>query len=268
MICIYHKNCVDGFASALAVRKKYPDVKLFPRLYHESPPDVHREDVIITDFSFSRNIILEMAEEAKTITIIDHHKSAIEDLKDLPQNVTFIYDINHSGCVLTYKYLFRKIPPLLFLYIEDHDLHKHHYINTKAVCAGLFSHVYDFDLWEKFLENTESLCQDGEVILRKQDKDINEILLDGVIYRNVGGLVVPCINVPYNLSTEACSRLVDKNLFVAAYYYNKDGIKFSLRSNKGGYDVSKIAKKYNGGGHENAAGFMISSLAELDNIPA
>jgi nanoRNase/pAp phosphatase (c-di-AMP/oligoRNAs hydrolase) len=43
--------------------------------------------------------------------------------------------------------------------------------------------------------------------------------------------------------------------FAATYYDSPRGRVFSLRSQEGGEDVSKIAVLYGGGGHQHAAGF-------------
>lgn len=52
MICIYHKNCADGFGAAWAVRKKFGSaVKMIPASYQSTPPDVTGETVyIVKDF--------------------------------------------------------------------------------------------------------------------------------------------------------------------------------------------------------------------------
>ena len=53
-ICIYHKNCPDGFGSALAVQK-YCELNHFNCEYiaanhGDTPPDVDGKNVIIVDF--------------------------------------------------------------------------------------------------------------------------------------------------------------------------------------------------------------------------
>jgi nanoRNase/pAp phosphatase (c-di-AMP/oligoRNAs hydrolase) len=46
-------------------------------------------------------------------------------------------------------------------------------------------------------------------------------------------------------------------MFAATYIDGPKGRIFSLRSTKDGMDVSKIAERFGGGGHKNAAGFTI-----------
>lgn len=81
-LVIYHGNCADGFGAAWCFWNKYGDEYEFhPGVYQEPPPDVADRDVYLVDFSYKRPGLLEMAKTAESITVIDHHKSAIEDLK-------------------------------------------------------------------------------------------------------------------------------------------------------------------------------------------
>ena len=77
--CIYHANCPDGFAAAWVVKKALENVVFFPAGYQTTPPDVTGKDVVIADFSYKRPVLLEMAAQANSILILDHHKTAIED---------------------------------------------------------------------------------------------------------------------------------------------------------------------------------------------
>jgi len=77
ILCIYHGNCADGFASAWVVRKFYKEVYLPDDLefhagvYQNPPPDVTGKDVILVDFSYKRPILDEMKSKAASILILD-----------------------------------------------------------------------------------------------------------------------------------------------------------------------------------------------------
>lgn len=105
-ICIYHGNCADGFGAAVAVRMALgaDSVDFHPGVYQTPPPDVTGRDVIIVDFSYKRDVMIEMAEQAKSILILDHHKSAEADLKDLPANVSAHFDMTRSGAVMAWQH--------------------------------------------------------------------------------------------------------------------------------------------------------------------
>jgi hypothetical protein len=94
VLCIYHGNCADGFGAAWAVRHALgaENVEFFPGVYQQEPPDVTGRDVVMVDFSYKHPVIHAMAAKARTLLILDHHKSAAEDLKDLPEPPTGPYN--------------------------------------------------------------------------------------------------------------------------------------------------------------------------------
>ena len=76
-LCIYHANCIDGFAAAWIVRKYFHGIVDFhPGHYGEPPPDVAGRDVFIVDFSYKRPVLLQMIQAAESLTILDQHLSA------------------------------------------------------------------------------------------------------------------------------------------------------------------------------------------------
>lgn len=259
-VCIYHGNCADGFGAAWAVRKALGDIEFHPGKYQEPPPDVTGKDVVMVDFSYKRPELLELAARAKSILILDHHKTAAEDLVDLPANVTAIFDMNHSGAMLTWKHFFPdEAPPVLLLHIEDRDLWRFALKNTREIQANVFSYPYDFQVWDRLMAaNVETLITEGSAIERKHFKDIKELL--GVVTRPmiIGGFSVPVANLPYIHSSDAGHQLAEGRPFGACYWDTPEGRVFSLRSTDAGVDVGAVAQLYGGGGHRNAAGFSVS----------
>ncbi len=76
-LCIYHKNCSDGFGAALAV-KQYCDLNNFDcefiaAQHGDEAPDVSNKHVFIVDFSYSREVILKLEQAAQSLLVIDHH---------------------------------------------------------------------------------------------------------------------------------------------------------------------------------------------------
>lgn len=80
-ICIYHGNCADGFTAAWAVyRALGHDIEYYPGFYDKPPPDVKGKHVIMVDFSYKRPVLEEMAAGCETMVVLDHHKTARDDL--------------------------------------------------------------------------------------------------------------------------------------------------------------------------------------------
>lgn len=56
------------------------NVEFVPGVYGQEPPDVAGKDVVLVDFSYKYDVLAELAWRAKSIIVLDHHKSAAEDL--------------------------------------------------------------------------------------------------------------------------------------------------------------------------------------------
>ncbi len=282
-LCIYHASCVDGFGAAWVVREHFGGVvDFYAARYNEIPPEVRGRHVIIVDFSYKRDVLVSMAIAAKSILVLDHHLSAMKDLEGLDHAATswtkhmnrvefdetqgsdslyVLFDMSRSGAGLTWDFFFGPVPrPMLINHIEDRDLWRFKMPDTRSVSASLFSYPYDFSVWDRLMDQThyQIMAHEGVAILRKEQKDLKEILAIATQEFTIQGHRIPAANVPYMMASEAGNELCKGRPFAATYYVDKDGLyNFSLRSSEDGLDVSEIAKMYGGGGHKHAAGFKV-----------
>lgn len=281
-ICIYHGNCADGFGAAWAVRKAVGDIEFFAGVYQEPPPDVTGRTVIMVDFSYKKAVLDEMAGKAKSILILDHHKSAAEDLAEYPEppvdladykgwlpdsGIYASFDMNRSGAGMAWDHFHKAPRPPLIDHIEDRDLWRFTLPRTREIQAAVFSYPYDFAVWDSlFTTSLADLVTEGEAIERKHFKDIDELLKVTQREMIIGGHRVPVANLPYTLTSDAGHKMAEGNPFAACYWDTPEGRVFSLRSTEDGLDVSAIAKSYGGGGHRNASGFRVpyDDLAQFD----
>lgn len=268
-ICIYHGNCADGFGAAWAVRyaaKQKGELDqwaFYPGVYQQEPPDVTGKDVVLVDFSYKSNVIQQMLESAKSVTIIDHHKSAIEDLMPLfsTGQLKGVLDATKSGAMLAWEFFnpHEIAPPRLIEHIQDRDLWKFDLEGTREIQAAVFSFPYDFEVWDRLMAmDAQELRKDGVAIERKHFKDIHELLTVCKRRMVIGGYNVPVASLPYTLTSDAGNIMAEGEPFAACYYDSPDGRNFSLRSKEGGVDVSEVAKQFGGGGHKHAAGFKVT----------
>lgn len=292
-LCIYHGNCVDGFGAAWCVRRRYLqdniDIDFHAGVYQDPPPDVTGRDVIMVDFSYKRPVLEEIISKASSLLILDHHKTAAEDLADLPkarENITshfayagapgashvgVVFDMERSGAGITWDYLFPdQQRPKLIDHIEDRDLWRFALEGTREIQAAVFSYPYDFQVWDMLMDSNEAdlrdLFREGQAIERKHFKDIDELVKVVTREMKIGGHVVPMANLPYTLTSDAGHKLATGKPFAGCYWDTPEGRVFSLRSTNEGEDVSAIAKQYGGGGHRNASGFRIpfDQLTQFD----
>ena len=279
-LCIYHGNCADGFGAAWTVRQALgaENVDFHAGHYGKPAPDVEGRDVIIVDFSYPYELLVLLGHQARSILIIDHHKTAAEALEQLqPAPATFsewatstqrvgtVFDMGRSGAGLTWDYFNPGQPrPALINHIEDRDLWKFKLEGTREIQANLFSYPYDFEVWDALMKQPVSISiAAGVAIERKHHKDVAE-LVDGSKRRMlIGGHDVPVANLPYIHSSDAGHLMADGEPFAACYQDTSEHRYFSLRSTSMGLDVGEIAKQYGGGGHRNAAGFKVPFDHEL-----
>ncbi|OLU15359.1 phosphohydrolase [Pseudomonas sp. PA1(2017)] len=278
-LCIYHANCADGFGAAWVVRKALgaENVDFHPGKYGEPAPEVEGRDVIIVDFSYKRDQLLQLAQSARSILIIDHHKSAAEDLAELPaapatysewleaqQPLGAVFDMQRSGAGLAWDFFYPGSKRRwLINHIEDRDLWRFEIYGTERVMASLFTFPQRFETWDDLMEcDFHDLHEEGAGILRKQAKDVAD-LVPNTRRLIISGHDVPALNCPHFMASEAGHVLAQGELFAACYSDTPNGRVFSLRSLPEGLDVSEVAKQYGGGGHRNAAGFTVPFDHEL-----
>lgn len=186
-LCIYHGNCADGFTAAWAVWKRFGDeFDYFPGVYQQSPPDVNNRDVLLVDFSYKRDVLKQMAQTAKSILVLDHHKSASEDLIDPPSwsgnpsihrgydmstltwdkhldnaaldeahgvpgcDIYAVFDMERSGAGMAWDFFHYPLErPALVNYVEDRDLWRFKLDGSRAINAVVFSYPYEFEAWDE-----------------------------------------------------------------------------------------------------------------------
>lgn len=267
---IYHNNCYDGVTAAWVAYKALDpafegmnsDVEYVPCNYSDSPPDVKDKEVYIIDFSFKRPILEEMRKQAESLVILDHHKTAKDDLEDFPGA---IFDMNRSGAGIAWDYFFPSSPrPSLVNYVEDRDLWKFQLPNSKAYTAFIQSFDIDLDTWinevsQQFSTMGSDTLEAGKSLLRMQDKYVKQICANAELKR-IGEHIGPYVQTSI-LMSEVCDYLIKNypgNYPFAFYSFKrKDGkTQYGLRS-RSDFDVSIIAKQFGGGGHKQAAGFEL-----------
>ncbi|TDV17317.1 DHHA1 domain-containing protein [Paraburkholderia caballeronis] len=261
-LVIYHGNCADGFSAAWCFWRKYGEsADYVAGVYGAPPPEVGGRDVYLVDFSYKRDVVAVMIESASSVMLIDHHKTAIEDLAGLPGLRQYV-DLDRSGATLAWDFLFLgEDRPLLLGHVEDRDLWRFRLPGTREIQAFVFSHEYTFELWDRLMSADQvelvKMTAAGAAIERKHHKDIAELVKVCRRRMMIGGHDVPVASLPYTMSSDAGHLMAQGEPFAACYWDTASGRTFSLRSTDTGLDVSDIAKQYGGGGHARAAGFRV-----------
>ncbi len=254
-LCIYHGNCADGFTAAWAVRKALGDeIEFHAGVHQNPPPDVSKRHVVMVDFSYKRPVLDEMFRKADSLLILDHHKTAAEDLTGLRepfgpgwkrhldnvyqdvcencQQPYALFDMDRSGAQIAWDFFLpQERRPRIVDYVADRDLWRFLMPFSREIAAAVFSYPYDFGAWDEIAAQVESdlgkFAAQGAAIERKHHKDIAELV--GVMKRRmvIGGHDVPVANLPYTLTSDAGHLMAKGEPFAACYWDTPDGRVFS-----------------------------------------
>lgn len=288
-IVLYHRGCNDGIASAWVAYGHFgEDADYVPWQYNDPIPDLKGKKVFLVDLSFTEEQIRSVVDDVQFIMIIDHHKTAIENLEykykqckgisELPVMVlqgeeTPVFlctNIERSGAVLTWRF-FNDIGTLYFngdveiqvpdvlLWIEDYDLWKHHIPEGKALNAWLINGPLTIERFDQVAtakgDARMHIINIGRALIAYDNKIISSVIRDYVQLIMVGGQMIPFVNAPHHLRNEIGDRLGKTYPYVVLYTERNGKTIYSLRSSN--VPVDGFAKYNGGGGHASAAAFSM-----------
>jgi oligoribonuclease NrnB/cAMP/cGMP phosphodiesterase (DHH superfamily) len=257
------------------------------------------EQIWIVDYSISPDEMRKLLAITPDVTWIDHHKTAIEKYADFETPIRGIRRDGQAGCVLAWKYIhwwtargegkedFSRdesgtLPvPRCILLTGDRDTWTWKYGDeTKYFYAG--SQLYDTEpdsafwwhcmahetqpregtgnaeagekgrrFWEKLLLRGETI----EAYKRQFYKELAESIGYEVGFEGCRCLAINVARV----SSDVFGELMDDYEILLPHYHAGKMWTVSLYTNQD-IDVSKIAVKYGGGGHKQAAGFTYQEL--------
>lgn len=277
---IYHQvkdgvDCPDGLAAAWVASKAHPKAEIIGCWYQcpaENLPRVEPGDnLIIVDFSFPKQILLEWEEIGAEILVIDHHKTAKEmlgDVSSFSKNIRVEINEEECGATLAWKYFFPdQQAPWFLMHIKDRDLWNFNFYATEPLHEVFGRLGRSFELFDLVLHYGEvsiaCLISLGELLLASKRKLVSSICDRAQLGEVAGYPYIPHVALEAEedrLVSDICQELYTKRYpnapFVACLTSNGT---WSLRSNKnhpnGGFDVGSLAAKFGGGGHHNASGF-------------
>lgn len=267
---IYHGGCYDGLTAAWLVWRSFPDagINFLPATYSgELPIPEPRSRVLMVDFSYPREQMIELDDALDEFLVLDHHKTAREACEGLD---FCEFDMARAGCQMTWDWLAsmldamdrqdlqRRSRPWLVEHVADRDLWRLALPDTPAVHAYYTSVEMTFEAWEE-LHHTDFdvVLSGGRAIRRSIDRYCEKVGAERILISTTWGKAF-LVNAPYLNASALAHWLVTSFEFswAVAWFQRADRLfQYSLRSSDEGQDVSEIAKHYGGGGHHGAAGF-------------
>ena len=266
---IHHYPCFDGIGAKYAAWKKFGNTAQYIGHNYGETKDLGlnlEDEIYILDFSFKRDRMLEIAGQVKTLTIIDHHKTAQADIEGLAApNLIKVFDMKQSGAVLSWKFFHPDEPvPTLLLYVEDRDLWNWTMPNSERVNEGLTAVPLNVHAWEDLVKDwpasVEMLLARGDALLDRKKRVVTSAIKDPM-WITLNGVTMPIVNTTEYMS-DVGNALVVSGHPCSAYFMVRGGkVQVGLRSTKEGTNVSEICAAYGGGGHHAAAGFVTTPEA-------
>lgn len=279
IVVIFHANCTDGLAAAGCAYQIFADTAEYIPMHYDQEPDLNRftnKLVYILDFSFKRNIFNAIVEVAKRVVMLDHHKTAFEEFAGnnrehytiTSDSVEVLLDNNRSGALLAWNH-FNPLQvdnaPLIIRAIDDRDRWQFKLDKTKEINEGLRFVAHTVKDYALAIEDddVDTLIRIGSILVVKTDQQVKGTMKNARIAQDENGHKFAIVNCPSSITSELGNTLC-KELdidYALMYTINEAERKtiYSLRS-VAHFDVSEIAKKRGGGGHKNAAGYVVKDF--------
>jgi nanoRNase/pAp phosphatase (c-di-AMP/oligoRNAs hydrolase) len=265
IVVLYHRNCPDGFTSAYCAWKKFGDQATYIAMSHgqEPPEGLEGKEVYMIDYSFKKEVMLDLEQKVKRLVVLDHHLGAKEAVESVKEH---IFNNDHSGAGIAWRYFHPTANvPRLIDYVEDNDINKNSLPNIREVTTYTSIQPFEFEHFDKLVQKMET------------DEGLKEIVAQGEAYQTylkslcdylatkaeeveIDGHRVFAVNVQGSqlVRDELGHRLSAQKgrPFAIIWCEDSKGRGFSLRGD-GSVDLSLLAQKYGGNGHKGAASFRL-----------
>lgn len=248
-------------------------------------------DLKITEVDHHKTFMTREGFEDLTKSRLDFLQSIYKSKDDGEARYRYCYDKTVSGAVLLYLYLhglydeyaaldkeddyynkyLQNHVPLWLLYIQDRDIWKWHYGESKAYCEAFFdyaSNPYDILANDGIADLTEEFVTEGRALLRRKDNQVSNLTDNAfaVSFQHQGetykGIAV---NANQFFTSDVCNALLKQHLdldFALGFEYNGQYWKCGVRS-LGTFDTCIISTCFGGGGHQAASGFRVDAFEDL-----
>lgn len=269
---VFYHNDMDGKCAGAIVYQYHKNnnekVECIPMDYTKEFPldNINKNELIyIVDFSLQKEgDFKKLLEITSEVVWIDHHKTAIEKNKHLYYLKGLRMD-GTAGCQLTWEYFYndRTIPHVVKL-LADYDVWTYKFgEETSRLQSGiqLYNTEPTSNNWETWLKGSyfpSDELKDGEVVLKYQEH-LNKNIIERFMFTTTfEGYKAVCCNAG-NFSSKLFDTVTEDYDIMIPFVFDGKQWTVSLYTKKD-IDVSEIAKKYGGGGHKKASGFVTKEL--------
>lgn len=274
MICFHH-NDLDGRCSAAIVNKYMRNQENDGTGFHFIELDYKdivpvesvspKEEIWIVDFAIKPDVMDALRKITDNIIWIDHHVTAKDyPYQDLKGKRDFA-DKSSAGCELTWDYCFHgEKLPLGVQLIGDYDKWA---LQMQPRCFEFYEGLKieenypKAETWKSLLsydsETENRILIQGKSAIRYRDSYCKDLRNSFGYETEIDGYKAYVTNM-FMFGSKGFGEMMSNYDLCIAYIH--DGEKFTVSCYSTKIDVSVICKKYGGGGHKGAAGFICESL--------
>jgi oligoribonuclease NrnB/cAMP/cGMP phosphodiesterase (DHH superfamily) len=257
---IVHHNDMDGFASAWIAKKALGDnIPCISIDYKQPMPEIPNDCILyVLDFCFPREEMLNLKERCSDVIVIDHHISHKDTLDGT--GIKHIFNIDDSGASLTWKYFFPndEMPDWIKV-VRAADIWKwEDYPNSKDIANFFYTKPLTHEFVDEISQMDLDKLKHTGTVLSNYKSTLVAMAEKYKYVMKIDEFDVLAVNTAHLTSDVGNYLFVNRGecAFGCTYAFQEGNIKFSLRS-LGDVDVRKVAERFGGGGHKNAAGFSI-----------
>ena len=283
---IYHGGCQDGTAAAAIFKhylnKNYPDhsVELIYGVYHDAV-DIERfrnKDVYFLDFSYPKEIIEKLLDVAWGVTVLDHHKSAYNNLfPALEDKLKNYFKLDRCGAMIAWEFTHTKEPVPAFLdLVNQRDMWQKKNDDADSLYLAISTdYPKNEDKLNIFVDlindsfNQDTPLLNNLLLKGKTYLDYNRKIVENIAYNHYSDEIIDHNGVKQNILMCNCQGMwaSDVGELLAkqspsgigiTWCYTGKGTKVSIRVNEDtDWDAGAYSLWFGGGGHARSAGFLL-----------
>ncbi|XP_074586108.1 uncharacterized protein LOC141841809 [Curcuma longa] len=196
---LYHYPCPDGAFAALAAHLYFSAASLpvlfFPNTVYnpirvDDLPLGEINEVYLLDFIGPSGFIAELYPKVESVTILDHHKTAVEALcgnASFGKNVIKVIDMDKSGATIAFDFfkerLIKRSDTLKGLGVHNHQEAGQKFLSGCKFerVQKLFEYIEDADIWRWKLPHSKAFSSGLKDMNIEYNVNVNSALFDQLL---------------------------------------------------------------------------------------
>jgi len=272
---IFFHTGLDGHCSGAILSRRYPEAEMIAYNYfYDNARSLDKigkdEEVIFADVMPIKENLLGVLNKTKNVVLLDHHASSLRDLRELGIELAGKQTEDGIGaCVLVWQYCYPELAvPDGVRWIGEYDAWERNSSNI-AFNYGIKSHFTfpSSKIWDDVLSGDPTtvsrIIDSGTHVMFYLRSWYKRVVRSYSITGTVDGHSAILIN-----QGAVDSAIFDQaegafDIYIRAVFGKGAKWLISITTNRDDLDVSRIANKYDGGGHAKSSGFAVKSLDEF-----